>query len=181
MTTQDLTRRDALKALGVAGVTVAGGAAALTWADSDDDEGPPLGGHERQTLHAVAETVYPSELGGIEAFVDAFVAGRTDDDPERAVGIADAVGELDAYATEWEDAPFRELGVERRDETLRAMGVDTAEPDPDGTPRERVRYSLVNELLFALYSSPTGGELVGLENPQGHPGGTESYRQPPDR
>jgi len=90
------------------------------------------------------------------------------------------VAELDAFTTEWEDAPFRELGTERRDATLRAMGVDTAEPNPDGNPRERVRYYLVNELLFALYSSPTGGELVGLENPQGHPGGTESYRQPPD-
>jgi hypothetical protein len=60
------------------------------------------------------------------------------------------------------------------------LGVRTAEPDPDGTDVERVRYYVVNELLFALYSSPTGGELVGLENPQGHPGGIDSYRRGPD-
>ena len=182
MTAYELTRRDALKALGAAGVTVTGGAAALTWIDPDDDSGdPPLGEDERETLHAVATTVYPSEVDGVEAFVDGFVAGRADADPERAVAIADAVAELDDYTRGWEDDPFSELDGERRDETLRAMGVDTAEPDPHGEPRERVRYYLVNELLFALYSSPTGGELVGLENPQGHPGGTESYRQPPDR
>ena len=177
MTDYELTRRDALKALGAAGVTVAGGAAALTWSDSDDDsDDRPLGESERETLHAVAKTVYPSELDGIGAFVDAFIAGRLDAEPERADGIADAVAALDAYTSEWEDAPFREVEADRREETLTGMGVDTAEPDPDGYPRERVRYYIVNELLFALYSSPTGGELVGLENPQGHPGGTESYR-----
>jgi hypothetical protein len=42
-----------------------------------------------------------------------------------------------------------------------------------------VRYYVVNELLLALYASPTGGELVGIENPQGHPGGTASYQQGP--
>jgi len=47
-------------------------------------------------------------------------------------------------------------------------------------PGHRVRYYLVNDLLFALYSSPTGGKLVGIENPQGHPGGTGSYQQPPN-
>ena len=188
MTEYDLTRRDALKALGAAGVTVAGGAAALTWNDSDnsdnsddDSENQSLGERERETLHAVAKTVYPSDLSGIETFVDGFLAGRTDAEPERAAAIADAVAELDAYTLEWEDVPFRELDADRREETLRGMGVDTADPDPDGYPRERVRYYVVNELLFALYSSPTGGKLVGLENPQGHPGGTESYRQPPDR
>jgi hypothetical protein len=42
-----------------------------------------------------------------------------------------------------------------------------------------VRYYVVNELLYALYTSPTGGELVGIENPQGHPGGHESYQHEP--
>jgi len=171
----ELDRRDVLKALGAAGVTASAGAGLLQWRDRE-----PTGDHERQTLHAVAETVYPSEVEGIEAFVDGFVSGRLEADSDRAAGIADAVGELDAYAREWEDAAFRELSPETRDETLRGMGVAAADPDPDGYPPERVRYYLVNELLYALYSSPTGGELVGVENPQGHPGGTSSYQQPPE-
>lgn len=172
---RELDRRDVLKALGAAGVTVGGGAALMEWtAEEQFDD------HDRRTLHAVAQTVYPSELQGIESFVDGFVSGRVAADAERADALADAVTALDDYTREWEASPFRELDVETRDETLRAMGVDIADPDPEGTPRERVRYYLVNELLYGLYSSPTGGELVGLENPQGHPGGTSSYRRPPE-
>jgi len=41
----------------------------------------------------------------------------------------------------------------------------------DGSDVERLNYYLVDELLFAFYSSPTGGELVGNQNPRGYPGG----------
>jgi hypothetical protein len=171
----ELTKRDVLKALGAAGITVGGAGVALEWTDNDTVED-----HDRQTLYAVAKTVYPSDLDGIEAFVDGYMSGRIDADTERAEEIAAAIDALDEYTRSWEDTTFRELDPEPRDETLRGMGVATATPDPDGHPHERVRYYLVNELLFGLYSSPTGGELVGIENPQGHPGGTTSYHQPPE-
>lgn len=175
-----LDRRDVLKALGAAGITVGGGAALLEWADDDGDGGSILTEHERHTLHAVATTVYPSEVNGVEAFVDGYMSRRLRADTERADIVLEAISALDDYALEWEDAEFRELSPTKRDETLRAMGVAEADPVPDGAPRERVRYYLVNELVYGLYSSPTGGELVGIENPQGHPGGTDSYRRPPD-
>jgi hypothetical protein len=171
----ELTKRDVLKALGAAGIAVGGGAALLEWTANES-----FNKHDRQTLHAVATTVYPSDLDGIESFVDGYISRRVDADPQRATGIATAVRALDDYAQRWENDTFRTLDSETRDETLKAMGVPTAEPAPDGGPRQRVRYYLVNELLFALYSSPTGGELVGLENPQGHPGGTNSYQEPPN-
>ena len=191
MTDHELTRRDALKALSVAGVTVAGGAAALTWdrsgdepvessEDGTDATEPAFGEHERETYLAVADIVYPSEVAGVGEFVDSYLAGRTEADPERAAEMAAAVADLDAYTREWEDADFAALDGATREETLRGMGVHASDPDPHGDPRHRVRYYLVNDLLFALYSSPTGGELVGIENPQGHPGGTSSYQQPPN-
>jgi len=177
----ELDRRDVLKALGAAGITVGTGAALLEWADDDEEGGEPIvTDHERRTLHAVAETVYPSEVSGIGSFVDGYMSRRLRADPERADAVLDALTALDDYAREWEDADFRELEPAKQEETLRAMGVDKADPVPDGAPRERVRYYLVNELVYGLYSSPTGGELVGIENPQGHPGGTESYKRPPD-
>ncbi|MEF8829025.1 MAG: gluconate 2-dehydrogenase subunit 3 family protein [Haloarcula sp.] len=191
MTDYELTRRDALKALGAAGITVAGGAAALTWDRSgDDDAAEPseddadateqaFGDHERETYRAVAAVVYPSEVTGVDAFVDSYLAGRREADPERATEMTAAVADLDAYTREWEDADFAAVDVATQEETLRGMGVHAADPDPHGDPRHRVRYYLVNDLLFALYSSPTGGELVGIENPQGYPGGTSSYQQPP--
>ncbi|EMA22834.1 gluconate 2-dehydrogenase subunit 3 family protein [Haloarcula amylolytica] len=192
MTDYELTRRDALKALGAAGVTVGGGAAALAWDRSSSDDAAEsaeadaassesgFGDHERETYRAVAAIVYPSEVTGVAGFVDSYVAGRVEADPERAEDMAAAVADLDAYTREWEDSNFVAVDAATQEDRLRGMGVKASDPDPHGDPRHRVRYYLVNDLLFALYSSPTGGKLVGIENPQGHPGGTGSYQQPPN-
>jgi len=193
----ELTRRDALGALAAAGVAVGTSAAYLaTREDGGDgsggpatDEGEntgterpaenPIGDHELDVLVAAAEVFYPSDLDGIEPFVTAFVRGRADDRPDHARGVADAVATLDDYARNWHDAGFATLDPEDREAALRGMAVDAADADPTGAEDERVRYYVRDELLFALYASPTGGELVGLENPQGHPGGTTSYQRGP--
>lgn len=172
----ELSRRDALVALGAAGVA-AGGALTL---DGRRDDGP-LDADDVATLVAAAEVLYPSAVEGVPEFVERYAVGRAGDRPDNAAGVAEAVAELDAAAREWHDAPFRDLSAPRRDDLLRELGCDTAEPDPDGTVAERVRYRVVNELLYALYATPTGGELVGVENPQGHPGGTASYQRGPNR
>ena len=173
----ELTRRDAIAALAAAGITVGGGAAVLARdgrdesdgdTSSNDDaatdgtvEGPIEEGH-LSTLVAAASVLYPSEVDRTEAFVETFVRGRASEQPDHARGVAEAATYLDDYARAWRDRGF-------------------ADPVPDGSDVERVRYYVVNELLYALYSSPTGGELVGIENPQGHPGGVESYRRGPRR
>jgi len=192
-----LSRRDALAALAAAGIA-GGGAYALT-RDSDDETGgateenengtdtgsgdttPPDPLEERhvEVLIAVADVLYPSELDGIEPFVSEFAHGRATAQPDHAEGIADAVAYVDEWTDSWFDEDFVALDPADRESALDQMGVRTADPDPDGSEAERVRYYVVNELLFALYASPTGGELVGIENPQGHPGGIESYRRGP--
>ena len=173
MTEYELTRRDALIALGASGVTV--GAGALTWERLSNEETDGFSRRQRQTLDALANTIYPDEVANVESFVEQYVVGRVRDRPEHRTGMADALDELDDYAQTWESAPFHELDEAVRDTLLREFSVDTADPDPEGRANERVRYLLVNELQYALYTSPTGGKLVGLENPQGHPGGTGSY------
>jgi len=110
----------------------------------------------------------------VREFLDARLAADAHGD-----GIREAVAELDEQGRTWHDGPVRELSPETRGQLLRETGADVAEEHPGGSVAERVRYFVLNELLLALYSSPTGGELVGLENPQGHPGGTESYQQGP--
>jgi hypothetical protein len=177
----ELTRRDAVAAL-----AAVGGAGGVAWAVSRDGEDPgpadaePLPGdeHVRETLVAVAAVVYPGEVSGVEAFVEAFVGSRLAEEPH-ASGLREAVATLDELGESWHGGPVRELSPETREQLLREVGADTAGEDPDGTDAERVRYYVVNELLLALYASPTGGELVGIENPQGHPGGTASYQQGP--
>ena len=178
----ELTRRDAAAALAAVGAT--GG---LALAARNRDEGSADGGGEdalpdettvRASMTAVAAVLYPSEVDGVEAFVDRFLDGRLDGSPH-AHGVRATVGDLDDAARSWHGAPVAELPESDRDRLLREVGADVADEVPDGTLAERTRYYVVNELLLALYASPTGGELVGLENPQGHPGGTESYRRGP--
>lgn len=172
----ELTRRDALVALGAVGTgtAVVGLGVGELGGGSDETDGDRV----RETLVAAAEVVYPSGLSGIEAFVGTFLEGRLDRE-DHAAGLREAVEELDELAVEWYDDRFARLSPKERDRFLREVGAHTAEESPDGTTAQRVRYYVVNELLLALYSSPTGGELVGLENPQGHPGGVESYRRGP--
>ncbi|WP_336037541.1 twin-arginine translocation signal domain-containing protein [Halobacterium yunchengense] len=172
----ELTRRDVLAALAATGAAAGGGAVLLSEPGGDD----PLGDHEVETLLAVAGVVYPSDVSGVESFVREYSLGRVRDRPEYADGVADAVAALDGHVDEWYDAEaFVGLDETARERALSGMSVDTADPDPDGEPRERVRYYLVNELLYALFTTPTGGELAGIENPQGHPGGSTSYQRGP--
>ena len=188
----ELTRRDAAAALAAIGAT--GGVAlgvrragdsAERSDGSKQSDGPAGDGEEipddeavRETMTAVATVVYPEPVTGVEAFVDGFLDGRLDGSAH-GEGIRAAVGEVRSASRSWYDAPVAEISAAERDSLLRELGADTAEEDPRGSAAERVRYYVVNELLLALYASPTGGELVGIENPQGYAGGAESYRRGP--
>ena len=183
----ELTRRDALAALSAVGATVGGGVLAARFdpprADRipegapDTDTGVSLSTSLLDMLDAVAAVVYPDGVANRRAFVESYVVGRVADRPAYREGLREAAGQLDAVARDWHDAPYADLDVDTRDRILRGLGVETADPDPDGRITDRIRFYLVNDLLFAFYSSPTGGRLVGIENPIGHPGGIESYRR----
>ncbi|WP_458209053.1 gluconate 2-dehydrogenase subunit 3 family protein [Haladaptatus sp. NG-SE-30] len=178
----ELTRRDALAALAASGVAVAGGAAVLDSRRSDDsgDADASLSDPDIDTLVAVARVVYPSEVSGIREFVTTYSVGRVEDRSNYRRGMDDAIATLDDYATDWRDGRFVDLDAETQDTLLQQMGVADAKPEPDGTDAERIRFYLVNDLLFAFYTSPTGGKLAGIENPQGHPGGLQSYQRGPE-
>lgn len=170
----ELTRRDVLAALAAAGAAVGGGAVLLS-----ETEQEAIGDHEVATLVAVASVVYPSAVEGVEEFVQTYSVNRVRNREEYAEGIRTAVAELDEYARAWHDDEFAALDDATRDDALSGMDVDVADPDPEGSARQRIRYYLVNELLYALFTTPTGGKLAGIENPQGHPGGTTSYQRGP--
>jgi hypothetical protein len=195
----ELTRRDALAALATTGAAVGAGSA-LGWETLRDEpandanertgssaersntaESVAFAEREVATLTVLAGTLYPSAVTGIPAFVETYVVGRVRDRPEYAEGVRAALATLDDYATDWFDGAYTTLQPANREALLRQMGLDTAAPDPAGSDRERLRYYLLNELLYALYSSPTGGTLAGIENPRGHPGGLASYQRGPSR
>ncbi len=190
----ELTRRDATAALAALGATggIAYGARHFASDDeadaddntdaetnaSDDTQSSGDDDHLRSTLVAVAGVLYPTEVEGIDGFVNTFLDGRLDDSPH-AEGLRSAIQTLDEHAESWYNAQVVDMEPETVDQLLREMGADTAGEDPNGTPAERIRYYVVNELLLALFTSPTGGELVGIENPIGHAGGLGSYTQGP--
>jgi hypothetical protein len=182
----ELTRRDAVAALAAAGAAVGGGATATVFDPPRADDGgggdSSAGGDHvsastLDVMDAAAEVVFPSAVEGRRAFVETYVLGRIESRSDYGEGLATAAAELDAVARDWYDDSFPSLVPDARDELLRRLGVDTADPAPEGNLTDRLRFYVVDELLFALYSSPTGGRLVGIENPVGHPGGVESYQR----
>ncbi|WP_439026220.1 gluconate 2-dehydrogenase subunit 3 family protein [Haloarchaeobius sp. DT45] len=176
----ELTRRDALAALASGGVVVGSGAAALSQASLRAAEETVEAEVDVPTLVAVAEVVYPNAVTNVESFVRTYVAGRTANRPDYRAGVAESLRAVDATARSWYDDAYAALDADTRDSLLREMGVDAVDPDPAGSTTAQVRYYVVNELLYAFYTSPTGGELAGTENPIGHPGGTESYQRGPE-
>lgn len=190
----ELTRRDALVAAVGAGAGLSGGAV-LAAEQSERSETPSVtasaatataepgseGDHDRSSISttfvAVARAIYPSGIDGIESFVGTYLAERSEDRTSRAA--KETARELDALADGYHDASIATLDPEAVERLLREIGADTASADPSGTIAQRVRYHVVNELQYALYASPTGGALVGIENPIGHSGGIASYQRGP--
>ncbi|WP_049927959.1 gluconate 2-dehydrogenase subunit 3 family protein [Halopiger goleimassiliensis] len=172
----ELTRRDAVAALAALG---AGGAAVTALHRSRTGGSSASREHTIETMLAAAEVVYPSELEGVEEFVETFLEGRLDA-AGHAAGLEATIADLDDEAEGWQGVPFADLSVDDRDLLLRTLGVASVPERPDGTTPERIRYYVVNELLLGLYVSPTGGELAGIENPQGHAGGLETYQRGPE-
>jgi hypothetical protein len=171
-----LSRRDAMAALVAGGIGVGGPALALSERTSEglDGRDPATGSlsaGDRSTLVALTELLYPSEVTAGESFVQTYVGNLPE---ERRAAISRSIDDLDDGARRYTGSDFAALSVGERGAVLRRMGVDTANSDPAGTPPQRILYHLVNSLLYALYTSPTGSRVAGIENPLGHPGGYES-------
>lgn len=161
----ELTRRDALAALAAMGASTG---CLGTGGDSVPSSTVP-------DMLAVAEVVYPDEVETSEEFIETYVIGRAGLREEYLGSVSDTLGDLEDSTREIRGDGFGSFPVDERDALLRTFGVDTADPRPEGTLAERVRYYVVNELQYALYTTPVGGRLVGIENPIGHPGGTDTY------
>jgi hypothetical protein len=166
-------------------VAAAGGLAAGTalWSlqhqsaavQSGDESGLEV---DQGVLMAVAEVVYPTEVD-TDTAGDLIRSYLRYQPPRRRERIGAASRALDRQARRQYGTSFSRLSTEERETLLRELGVDRVAPDPDGTVPERIRYHLVNGALYALFTDPTGGRLVSIENPRGHPGGYESYAGDP--
>jgi hypothetical protein len=174
-----LSRRDALVA--IAGSTL--GATAVGYgpealAEADDRVATP---GRVAAATAVAEVVYPTAVDVDESFVRTRVFGRPEPLPGHFDGLAAAVDAVDAYCLSRFDRAVADLPASHRHRALDELGVYDVHATSEGTLAERVRYFLVNDLLYALFTHPVGGRLLGVANPPGHPGGLDVYQRGPGR
>lgn len=175
----ELTRRDALEALAVGGLASGGSLVAAEGIDRTDLSRPDssLSGGDFSTLEAVADVIYPSRVEVTTEYIETYVSSFDDD---RKESVSRAVRDLNDLTRSRYGAAFHELSPSTRDAALRSLGVNRAKSRESGKAVERIRYHLVNSLLYALFTTPRGSELVGIRNPVGHPGGYESLVRAPD-
>jgi hypothetical protein len=134
-----------------------------------------------ETLNALAEVLYPSSVEVTRGFIETSVLGRHIVDDSYLTGVREALSVVRTTSKRETGRKYAALDVGIRDDVLRETGASRAYADPEGTVAQRVRYYVVNGLLYALYATPKGAGLVGNENPMGYPGGTEVYQRPPPR
>lgn len=170
----DLSRRAAMSAVGAisAGTFVVGTARHYRHGRMDEDR-------VVEELYAAAEAIYPTSIDLDRGFIRTDVRGRLRERAAYADEQVAALATLDHHARRLTGRSFRSLSIDRRRTVLRRLGIQRAHPNPTGTEDERIRYYVVNDLLYVLFTSPVGGELVGCENPPGYPGGTDAYTRGP--
>jgi len=172
-----LTRRDAIGALSTAGITAVAGCESLggdgtgTESETETAAGIPSGGGETGAMMALAETLYPSDVEVTEEYLGTYLYSRMADEESYRTEVQAGVDTLDRLARDAHETPFAELTSDRRVGLVEDTDLRTGDSVPDGTDIQRANYYLVDELLFAFYASPLGGERVGNPNPRGWPGG----------
>ncbi len=171
-----LTRRDALKAIaiggGAAGTSLAVSESLVGGTETSETDG--YANSDIEVVLLVADVVYPSSVEVTREFVETYVRRL---DATRQAELSKAVTELNQLTKTRYGRSFSETSsADRRAEMLRSLGVNRVESSPNGTVPQRVRYHLVNTLLYALFTSPAGSELVGIDSPVGHPGGFARYQ-----
>jgi hypothetical protein len=164
-----VTRRQAL--LGLVGASSAGGLGAYELFDWTTTDGP-LSDAGMDGLLTVADIVHPAAAEDAERAMSAYV-GRLNED--RVRGLVTTLSELDSRSRRHYGASFGALSRAQGERLLARLGVNRVQSRPEGTLAERVRYHLVNSVLYALLTRPDGTELFGIGNPVGFPGGFASH------
>lgn len=180
------SRRQFLTALGGTALTAAGygygtDSGRSVAADSTTGSGShPASGDHIDTLTAIASAVYPSDISIERSFIESRVFGRVEPGPDHFENLVTAIEAVDGHARARFGGRITDLSAGRRRQVLQSMGVTTVHPTADGTTAEQVRFYLVGDLLYVLFTSPAGGKLLGVDNPPGHPGGREAYQRGPE-
>lgn len=168
-----LTRRQTL--LGLIGASSVGSLGIYELLDRTTIDGP-LSDAGMNGLLTVADIVHPAAPEDVEPVISAYVDRLNDGRIRRLVMT---LSELNSRSRRHFSASFGTLSRAQGERLLVTLGVNRVQPRPEGTLAERVRYHLVNSVLYALLTHPVGTELYGIGNPVGFPGGFASHTGEP--
>lgn len=132
------------------------------------------------TMRALASSIYPPSVDVDRSFVERQVFGRPEPKPDYFEGRRTAIEAVEEYALANLGARPDGLSTDDRRRLLHSMGATAVNPTHDGTTAERIRHYVINDLLYALFTSPASTPLTGIENPPGYPGGRKAYQRGPD-
>lgn len=181
-----LTRRGFFTALGGTGLAATSygygidSGRSLTAATKTQSGSHPASQYHIDVMTAIARAVYPSAVSVDSSFIESRVFGRVEPKTDHFENLVAAIEAVDSHARARFGGGVTDISAARRRRVLQSMGVTTVHPTADGTTAERIRFYLLNDLLYALFTSSVGGELMGIDNPPGYPGGREAYRRGPD-
>lgn len=167
-----LTRRKTL--LGLLGLSSTASLGVYELSDEYDKRRGSLSRRHLEGLLTIADVVHPSEPDQFETILTGYVTGLTDSRKRVLLGT---LAELDQVSYSQLGIPFRSLSASEATLLLKALGVDRVQSSPQGPLAERIRFHLVNSVLYAVLTDPVGTNVLGIDNPVGHPGGFSSYTQ----
>lgn len=168
----NLSRREAL--LGLLGVStgVSLSTYELTGNRYGSDGRRSLSRRDREALLTIADIVHPANPGGFEPVIARYVR-RLPASRERA--LLGTLSELDGVSRRQLGAGFGSLSTPEARLLLEGLGVDGVQSNRQGTLAERIRFHLINSVMYALLTDPSGTAVLGIDNPVGYPGGFSSY------
>lgn len=167
-----LTRRQTF--LGLLGASSAAGLGAYELIDVPRSSRSTVSRDELETLLTVADVVFPADPRPLEPVIASYV-DRLGDGRTRA--LVATVAELDQAAYAQFGIPVRSLSRGECERLFEVLGVTRVQPRPEGTVPERIRFHLVNAVLYSILTHPEGTGPFGITNPVGHPGGFSSFSE----
>jgi len=136
---------------------------------STDEDIPP---HVVEGMLTVADAVYPGDPEPFRSILRRYVDRLGE---SRLGGLLETLAELDQISSRYSGSLFRSLSGAEATRLFERLGVNRVQSRRAGTLSERVRFHLVNSVLYAILTDPAGTERFDVGNPAGYPGGFDSY------
>lgn len=174
--THPYTRRKAIQVVAGGGIT---GLLSVVASDRLSNKRPTgmqsnISRGDFRTIQSVAEVVCPSPIRVNDDLITLIVEFI----PEtRHPLLSTTCFELNEYSLKTYGAQYYQIdSVPARDKILRQLGVHRVHSNSTGLFPQRVRYHLVNTILYVIFTHPVGSSIVGQTNPVGFAGGFAKYQ-----